>query len=302
MSKVYITNASFKMITKSLRFKKAIVARENMLNDIYSDFENEFESNEFIDNIKEFYNTHEIRDIYFTKMILKDFDSLLKEIAHNEEIITEHVKKSNSIYAFKIKAPAFHSKIDCKWMKSDFENILIPENCRLNEATHKKAINWLEKHRNLSFEELNSKFKIEFECDCDLEKIKRSNSGDMQFENTQINIDTYEKAKENFIQMRMYFNGEFSKKVQNMKYASSYNLKRILKNNQNDLYYDTIIDFHSIKEATKDIIMNYYQNKYNIDLSFDKTLLESIGFRACRSCDSEVKINLSEGIKINWNL
>jgi hypothetical protein len=77
---------------------------------------------------------------------------------------------------------------------------------------------------------------------------------------------------------------EFADKVGNMKYASSYGLKNTLKNNQNDPYYNTIIDFHTMKETTRSMIINYYKSKYNVDLTFKQTLLDSIGFRQCIGC------------------
>lgn len=55
----------------------------------------------------------------------------------------------------------------------------------------------------------------------------------------------------------------------------------MLKSYKDELYYKTIIDFHTMKEVTKQMIIKYYQHKLNIDLSFDQSLLESIGFRKC---------------------
>jgi len=101
MSKVYITNASFKMISKSLQYKKCYHNREELLKIIAKDFEFEFETENFIDNIKQFYNSNELKDIYFTKKLLEDFAGVLKNIEGNKEIITDYIKKSNSIYAFK---------------------------------------------------------------------------------------------------------------------------------------------------------------------------------------------------------
>ena len=284
MSKVYITNASFRMITKSLQYKKCKLNRDELLQNISDDFATEFENESFIENIKQFYNSNELKDIYFGKKLLEDFAELLKDIEGNKEIITEHVQKSNSMYAFKIKAPAFHDNPSCQWMMSDFKNIIIPEDCKLNSDKYQKAIQWLSDNKNLSFFELNSKFKIEFECDCDLEEVARTNSGEKEYDNEQINFNLYTQSDKNFRQMKMFFDGEFAKKVQDLKYAPSHSLKKILKNYKNEPYYEIIIDFHTMKEATKQMIIKYYQHKLNIDLSFDQSLLESIGFRKCNGC------------------
>ena len=39
-----------------------------------------------------------------------------------------------------------------------------------------------------------------------------------------------------------------------------------------------------MKDVTKQMFIKYYQYKLNIDLSFDQSLLESIGFRKCSGC------------------
>lgn len=284
MSKVYITNASFRMITKSLQYKKCKLNRDELLQNISDDFATEFENESFIENIRQFYNSNELKDIYFGKKLLEDFAELLKDIEGNKEIITEHVERSNKMYAFEIKAPAFHNSQSCHWMMSDFKNIIIPEDCKLNSDKYQKAIQWIIDNKNLSFFELNSKFKIEFECDCDLEEVARTNSGEKEYDNEQINFNLYTQSDKNFRQMKMFFDGEFAKKVQDLKYAPSHSLKKILKNYKDEPYYKTIIDFHTMKEATKQMIIKYYQHKLNIDLSFDQSLLESIGFRKCNGC------------------
>lgn len=58
----------------------------------------------------------------------------------------------------------------------------------------------------------------------------------------------------------------------------------MLHNYKDTEYYNTIIDFHTMKDVTKQMFIKYYQYKLNIDLSFDQSLLESIGFRKCSGC------------------
>ena len=163
MSMVHITNASFRMISKSLRFKKTNLSREELLENISSDFVNDFEVNSLYNNLKTFYNNNELKDFYFIKMVLKDFESLLDEISGNKAIISEFVTKSNSMYAYNVKAPAYHKDSNCQWMKQDFHNIIIPNECRLNQEKYEKATKWINEYKHLAFEELNAKFKIEFE-------------------------------------------------------------------------------------------------------------------------------------------
>ena len=62
---VYITNASLNMIFKSLRNKKLSLSREQLINHISSDFENEFEGTSFYDNMHFIFNNTELKEIYF---------------------------------------------------------------------------------------------------------------------------------------------------------------------------------------------------------------------------------------------
>lgn len=77
MSLVYITNASINLITRSLRKKKNNISRDYITSDIADDLSEEGIFSK--QDINEILNTNELRDIYYTKMILKDFQKLLNK-------------------------------------------------------------------------------------------------------------------------------------------------------------------------------------------------------------------------------
>ena len=70
------------------------------------------------------------------------------------------------------------------------------------------------------------------------------------------------------------------KKIRFIPFESFY---RILKGAKNKEEYQEIEKFYKIKKALYDLIFKIHQEKYgNIDLSFDKSTLDGIGFRCCR--------------------
>ena len=73
MNQVHITQASLRLIVKSLQRLKVQKSRDDLLSDITSDFDNDngFSS----DDINELFNNYELKDMYHMKMLLKNFKS-----------------------------------------------------------------------------------------------------------------------------------------------------------------------------------------------------------------------------------
>jgi hypothetical protein len=170
---VYITNASLNMIFKSLRNKKLSLSREQLINHISSDFENEFEGTSFYDNMHFIFNTMELKEIYFEGMVLKNISKVIDEIEGNKNIIEEYIMNSNKSYAYQIKAPAFHTTNNCNLLQSNFENIAIPEDCKIDETKRELIKEWIKDNRNKekysvimldidNFKEINDKNSHEF--------------------------------------------------------------------------------------------------------------------------------------------
>ena len=283
MSKVYITNASMKQISKSLRTKKTFITRDEMLENIIED--SELSSLVSKEQFNEIFNNNDLKDFYFMKMMLKDFGTLITTIQGNKNIITDYINNQNKIYAYQVKAPAYHSNTSCQWMNKSFNNIHIPQNCLSDEKTEQKVKEWIYTHKNLSFEEINEKFKIEFNCKEGLEKVSRDNSGLTDFENNEIGAIFQTEIKNKYKQLKFFLDGDFANKVANFRYASSFKIKDILKNDNDKESHQAILDFHTVKNMLQTIIFDFYKSKYNAELSFEDTILESIGFNQCKGCN-----------------
>lgn len=283
MSKVYITNASMKQISKSLRTKKTFITRDEMLENIIED--SELSSLVSKEQFNQIFNNNDLKDFYFMKMMLKDFGTLITTIQGNKNIITDYINNQNKIYAYQVKAPAYHSNTSCQWMNKSFNNIHIPQNCLSDEKTEQKVKEWIYTHKNLSFEEINEKFKIEFNCKEGLEKVSRDNSGLTDFENNEIGAIFQTEIKNKYKQLKFFLDGDFANKVANFRYASSFKIKDILKNDNDKESHQAILDFHTVKNILQTIIFDFYKSKYNADLSFEDTILDSIGFNQCKGCN-----------------
>jgi hypothetical protein len=283
MLKVYITNASMKQISKSLRTKKTFITRDEMLENIIED--SELSSLISKEQFNEIFNNNDLKDFYFMKMMLKDFGTLITTIQGNKNIITDYINNQNKIYAYQVKAPAYHSNTSCQWMNKSFNNIHIPQNCLSDEKTEQKVKEWIYTHKNLSFEEINEKFKIEFNCKEGLEKVSRDNSGLTDFENNEIGVIFQTEIKNKYKQLKFFLDGDFANKVANFRYASSFKIKDILKNDNDKESHQAILDFHTVKNMLQTIIFDFYKSKYNAELSFEDTILDSIGFNQCKGCN-----------------
>ena len=83
--------------------------------------------------------------------------------------------------------------------------------------------------------------------------------------------------------LRFLLDNDLSKKIANLRYAPSYKVKDIVKKEPEEVR-NNIVEFHSAKFELQKSINSYYMDKNNIDLSFEKDILDSIGFAPCRGC------------------
>ena len=283
MSNVYITNASLNQISKSLRGKKTRVSRNSIIEDLSSDFDSDSIISQ--DSLHNIFNSNELQEIYYMKMLLKDFAKLLDTIQDNKNIITKFIKSQNSKYAYDVKAPSYHRETSCQWMNKSFHNIEIADKCINNEKMKKEAKDWLYQNKNLSFEELNKQFKLKFNCSQGPTLIDRKNSGHIDIDNQKLELEFNQNIKSKYVQLCLFFDSEYSEKVKNYKYAPNFKINNILKNDTDVNSHKNILDFHDIKQELKYILFNFYKTKYNAELLFESTILDSIGFNSCRGCN-----------------
>jgi len=77
--------------------------------------------------------------------------------------------------------------------------------------------------------------------------------------------------------MHTFFENE---KIKKIRYAPLHSLDKIIKKTQDK----EIEQFRNAKKDLMEIIFKIHQKKYNIDLSFDRTILDNIGFKPCKGC------------------
>jgi hypothetical protein len=282
MATVYITNANLNLISKTLRDKNISKNRERLIAEIVSDLSI---GSTIIEKILlKTFNTLELKNIYFLKMIYKDLESLLAEIKNSKDIVLNYIETQNRKYAFQIKAPSYHADRACEWMNSSFFNIEIPATCKDDAAKKAQIIQWLNEHKHLSFTELNNNFKNIFDCNKDLIQVARKNSGNSDFDNKTIKIDFEEKVTVMYKQLEFDFEGEHHEKIKQYKFAPFYKLEDILQCDNDKNAHDNIRFFHERKHEIEELLNATHRELYNTNLSFDSNLLESIGFRECKGC------------------
>jgi len=244
---VYITEANFRLIFKSLRHKNTF-SRVDMIADIAED--KILDGSVSSEAINELFNNFEIQDLFLFKYILKDFNEILNKIDKNRESIQEYIKSQNKQYERKIKFPAYHNDINCKWMKKDFKNI--------DKTTH--------------------------------QVVYKKNSRNRNFENRQIELDLEDKIKDKYTQLQFYFNFELADQLAKYRYASEYKVDDIISMEKNKKLHQPIRDFHEAKKILKEMMMSFYQKKYNKEVTFHNQLLDSLGFRECSACNIHTNI------------
>ena len=282
MSKVNITKANLNLIVRSLRKSKKRMPKDELLLGIVQGFASEDIFT--MKDLNELYNLGELRDLYNTKMVLMDFENLIKSIETDKENISNYILAENKRYIYEVKAPAYHYNRDCKWMKSKFENIKIPNECISSVHTEKTIRKWLADNSDKAFEKLNQLFKEKFDCSKGLSQVSYANSGTVTVNNTKVELELGEDLKLKKQQLRFLLDGELGKKVENYRYANTFNIDNIIKREKNKEAHQPILEFHEAKKEVQDIILDLFKIKYNLDLTFDDHILNMAGFRECQGC------------------
>ena len=287
MDKVYITKASTRLIFKSLKEQDAKVTNVEIQKELEDDFANASIVPENAFNI--FFNFKELKNIYKMKMIFKNLDTLLSSVADNKEIVTKYIEIENKRYVKDVKAPAYHTLTECKWLNSDFSNIQMPTEIK-DAAMREKIKGFLNIHKDKKFDEINTLYKEEFGSLKDLVEVHLKNSGTENFDNNEMIASLIAKIKNEFSNMDSILhsgvNNAENKTIKNIKYADSWRIKSILKGNLSNEDAEKVKKFMETKKSLEETIFNFYREKYNKDLSFEGTVLDSIGFRICSGCAS----------------
>jgi hypothetical protein len=290
MSKVYITKASTKLIFKGLKKVQDKIAREDIINELESDFTGFARLNiEHKGGFGRYFNLRELRALYKMKMVFKDLPKLIEDMNYNKSLIAQYISSENYKFAKKVKAPSYHIEKACLWLNSNFTNIELPRAVK-DENERELMRNFVNAHTHKTFEETNILFKIEFQTIENLIEVNLNNSGVESFNNMEI------ATKVNLIFGEMHTllhsgeNNTVNKNINKIVYADAWKKNDICKNSLlSEEDCREMQKFLQTKQDLTDMLFSFYQEKYNSDLSFEGQLLDSIGFGACRGCRNQVE-------------
>lgn len=279
MDKVFITNSN---LNKFVSTAKKTFNKSMNRNELKQYIESSF-SGEAIEDILDIFTSTELVSLYFYQYGLKESDNFLRQIINNRNSLSNYMLARNPLLVYRASNPSYHLTCNCTMLLSSYYNIKLPEGFQ-SEAIRQWVMNKIED--SIDFEIINLEFKKVFCTDEDLEEIKAPNSGTERIENDTLanNIEQIFIQKQQ--QLRFLLNDSVSDFIKKHKYISFSAIKNIENNetkNERDL--DLIEYFHA-KEAMNKILKKLVQKKYNPELAFDKTLLNNLGFKQCKSCFS----------------
>ena len=207
-----------------------------------------------------------------------------------KEVETE--KKDD--WVFTNTTPAFHYYRDCENLISDYFNLKIPvEILGKGEAEKQKFRDWFKENKQL-LEESEEKFLNRLEVTFLLknrpriEDFKADNSGIEEAENQRIE-DIKRKIDNSILQMKQIQSSNLELINEYGKRTHFIQSKKILLNNKSDM--EILLNWHNLKNNLKNNLKIYFMLRFNPDLEFKDTVLETIGFKACKSCSSNKNLS-----------
>lgn len=268
--KVYITAYNLEQITRKT---KPYIELEGKIHDRPIYFFSEFEIKNLL-SLKSFINNpHYFIDNYYSPIVTED-----------------HHK-----YVFEGVKPAYHKRNDCERLNSNYRNFEIPEKIK---EQGKEKINefrkWFKENLNLLNNpdvfvmRLYSKFGINTNPNA----IQYDNTGTEEFEN--LNLFFIPAAIDKLVFKAADFYKSSSKNEQNIlkKFSTrtflAFTDKKIEDNDTglSDSELKTFLkDYHTtFKKPIRNLIIKKFIGEANVDLKFDSTLLDKLGFKPCKYC------------------
>ncbi len=213
--------------------------------------------------------------------VAKDFLTNPLELMTSKYIRVERI--DNHEYVGLPKEPAFHYKRNCSFLNSDFQGILIPENVKkkgdyeINKYRiwHKKN-GLLARYNHKQFKEKHKDF-----WGSELQIGIVPNGGNMAILNIPVNeLEEQVKFKIN--------------EIVNFKSKNPFEWAKIQSNSYSVTPFGTVkknralLNFNkNLKDPLISLLLHYYRAKLNPDLDFDVDILDQLGFKLCKSCNSK---------------
>lgn len=195
-------------------------------------------------------------------------------------------RRKDSDWVFLGGAPAYHLNGSCDKLLSDYRNFRIPvEIVHRGEAEKQKFREWFVENERfiddpvIFVNKMSANFFLKNPPRID--EFRADNSGFTIEENPSL----------------QKIQGQINKKIDAMKskmdghrkLISEYGMKTYLLRKGELVIQDAsdreiLLAWHDSKESLKKDLKTYFKVKFNPDLEFQDTLLQSIGFRPCKSC------------------
>lgn len=256
------------------------------------------------------FNPDIIGDIYKKPIYIfskKEIASLLaiKELVSDPEkyfnsYYTPIVRKDTFRYVYEGRPPAYHSFTDCSRLTSDYKNFEIPkEVVEKGEDTVLKFRRWFRENAYLleKPDAFQARLLAAFGVKMSLSQLKADNSGSEQLDDQLKGIKLDEL--ENRIDILLKEAGRYY-------YASEKNTTILKKwGKRTGLVYssfpiddnDTSYSEEEIKVFLRDyverfkkplrfLLIEYYKVKHNPKMEFQGALLDQLGFKYCRECET----------------
>jgi hypothetical protein len=214
-------------------------------------------------------------------------------LANPEELLTHKYVRVERIddheFVSTSKNPAYHLKRNCSLLKSNFKAYMIPDVVSLKGYFEiKKYRFWHKVNKPLAwynFEKFKEKHKVVWGSELRISNIP--NSGNMAFLNMTINeLEEVVKFKiDEIIKFKSKNPNKWSEIQSN---AYSVNPRGSL--TPNGAFYSNreLFDFNKkLKNPLISALLHYYRAKLNPDLDFNLEILDQLGFKLCKSCNSK---------------
>lgn len=214
-------------------------------------------------------------------------------LANPEELLTHKYVRVERIddYEFVVapKNPAYHLKRNCSLLKSNFQEYMIPDVVFHKGYFEIKKYRFWHKVNKLlaryNFEKFKEKHKVVWGSELRIWNIP--NSGNMSFFNMTINeLEEVVKFKIDEIMKFKSENPNNWAEIQSSAYSvtprGSGAPHRSVSSDK------ALLDFNKkLKNPLISALLHYYRAKLNPNLDFDVEILDQLGFKLCKSCNSK---------------
>lgn len=193
-------------------------------------------------------------------------------------------RKSN--FVFIDGAPAYHMDSSCEKLRSDYKNFKIPvEILHRGEQEKQKFRTWFSENQQfmdnptLFINKMSARFMLRNTPH--IEEFQKSNSGVSAEDNPSLDdithrIDTKIAAMEKFRNRHPELINKYGQKTHEVMNGTA---------KLTDPADAMILEqWHKAKKLLKKDLKTYFKVKFNPDLQFRDDLLQTVGFRVCKSC------------------